>query len=158
MGLVGWWGRNEREEENFWKESKKKLEEKKNRTMSRIDFVRKMSGKPNEKECPVDEKTPSKVGFNSNLLSEMHATTSDSKRKIYPTEELAGTPSKVRKLSASFTSTWRFWEGKEGCEEQQQHSNIDINSSFLKTEELVVLSTRGVVHESLLLFDELHHN
>ena len=155
VGLVGWWRRNEREEEKFWKESKKKLEEKNIRTMSRMSFVRNMSGKPHEMESQVEVKTPVKVDFDPNLLSGMHATNSNSKRKLFLAEDLAGTPSKVRKISASFTSTWRFGEGKEGCEEQQ---HIHIDASFLKTEEWAVLSTSEVVQESLVLSNELHHN
>ena len=99
---------------------------------SKINFVRKMSGsvrntKPNESRDPVKVDTPTRGYL-------------EPKRKLFPVEELAGSPNKIRKTNnASFTSTWRFWVGKERCTEQQQ--------------DLGVLSTGGAN-----ISDEQHHN
>ena len=82
--------------------------------------------KPNESRNPFEVDTPTRGYL-------------EPKRKLFPVEELAGSPNKIRKTNASFTSTWRFWVGKERCTEQQQ--------------DLGVLSTGGAN-----ISDEQHHN
>ena len=160
VGLLGWWRRIEKSEEKFWNDSAKKQQEeniKKMKTQSKINFVRKMSGsvrksKPNESRKPVEVDTPTRGYLESNLLKVKHAPIHKPKRKLFPVEELAGSPTKISKTNASFTSTWRFWVGKERCTEQQ-HVLHTISAPFKKTEDLAVLSTGGTNSS-----DEQQHN
>ena len=164
MGLLGWWRRNEKDEEKFWKETIKKQEETQKRIMSKMNFVRKMcviekkkksldATVPNENISPVEVGIPA---LNTNFQGIKHATTSNLKRKGFPAEEQDGSPRKVRKTNASFTSTWGVLGGEQGCAEQHV---LPINgASNAKTEELAELSTLKVVQENLLLYDELNHN
>ena len=134
VGLLGWWRRIEKLEEKFWNDSAMKKQEENIKRMhfqSKINFVRKMSGsvrktEPNESGKPDEVDKPTRGYL-------------EPKRKLFPVEELAGSPNKIRKTNASFTSTWRFWVGKERCTEQQQ--------------DFAVLSTGGAKSS-----DEQHHN
>ena len=90
----------------------------------------------NENISPVEVKIPA---LNTNFQGIKHATTSNLnlKRKVFPAEELEGSPRKLRKTNASFTSTWWFWDGEQGCAEQHV---LPINgASNAKTEELAEL-------------------
>ena len=138
----------------------------KKRIMSKMNFVRKMcviekkktsldATVPNENISPVEVGIPS---LKTNFQRIKHATTSNLnlKRKVFPAEEQDGSPRKVRKTNASFTSTWGVLGGEQGCAEQ--HVLLINGASYAKTEELAELSTLKVVQENLLLYDELNHN